>query len=115
MITSRGARYDALIRHLTITAVTFLFLSKDPASTAGGGGGNPDLTVCQVRAAADALVGSADLCPPCRRGRLARAAELIARGQARNRQSAACHRKATLARLEQLGVDVATLRCCILQ
>jgi hypothetical protein len=71
--------------------------------------------VCQVRAAADALVGSADLCPRCRRGRLARAAELIARAQARNRLAAACHRNATLVRLEQLGIDVATLRCCILE
>ena len=71
--------------------------------------------MCQVRAAADALVGSADLCPRCRRGRLTRAAELIARDQARNRQAATSHRKAALARLEQRGVDIATLRCCILE
>ncbi len=76
---------------------------------------NPDLTVCQVRTAADALVGSADLCPTCRRGHLARAAELITRAQARNRQAAACHRRATLARLDELGIDLATLRCCILE
>jgi hypothetical protein len=71
--------------------------------------------VCQVRTAADALVSSADLCPQCRRGHLERAAALIAHAQARNRQAAACHRKATLARLEQLGVDLATLRSCVLE
>ena len=79
------------------------------------GGENPDLTVCQVRTAADALVGSADLCRHCRRGRLAQAADLIDHYQARNRRAAGCHRRATLTRLDGLGIDLATLRSCILE
>ena len=45
--------YRAVIRHLTITAVAFLFLSRVRREKAGE---NPDLTVCQVRAAADATL-----------------------------------------------------------
>jgi hypothetical protein len=111
--------HQSLIRHLTITAVTLLFLSKVRLDL---GGKNPDLTVCpfdsaqgEVPTAADALVASAALCPTCRRGRLRRTAEQIARTQFRNRQAGASHRRDTLARLERLGIDLATLRCCILE
>ena len=42
--------------------------------------------MCQVRTAADALIGSATACPACRRAQLSRAADLIAWAQARDRQ-----------------------------
>ena len=43
---------------------------------------------------------------------LRRQGETIAYTQARNRAAADSHRKAALDRLNQLGIDVNTLRCC---
>ena len=73
------------------------------------------MTVRQLRAAADALVGTRSMFCLCRAGRLARAADLVARDRTRNRQAAACHRRAMLARLDRPGIHIAALRCCILE
>jgi hypothetical protein len=76
------------------------------------GGKNPDLTVCQVRVAADAMAESRSMSGRCRRQFLDRKAELIAYAQVRNRRAAECHRRTTLERLKDLGVDITALRCC---
>ncbi len=43
---------------------------------------------------------------------LRRQGEIIAYTQARNRAAADSHRKAALARLKELGIDINALRCC---
>ncbi len=74
--------------------------------------GLKDLTVCQVRTAADALIRARWMDGERRREYLRRQGEIIAYTQARNRAAADSHRKAALDRLNQLGINVSTLRCC---
>ena len=71
--------------------------------------------MCQIRTAADALVRSRWMDGPRRQEYLRRQAEMIAYTQARNRTAAESHRKSALSRLEELGIDVSTLRCCQLE
>ncbi len=71
-----------------------------------------DLTVCQVRTAADALVRARWMEGERRLEYLRRQGEIIAYTRARNRAAADSHRKAALARLNELGIDINTLRCC---
>jgi len=52
---------------------------------------------------------------PRRQEYLGRQAEIIAYTQARNRAAAESHRKSALSRLEELGIDVSTLRSCQLE
>jgi hypothetical protein len=46
---------------------------------------------------------------------LHRQAEILAYAQARNRTAAESHRKAAVAKLKQLRINLAALRCCQLE
>ena len=50
-----------------------------------------------------------------RRDYLHQQAEILAYVQARNSAAAASHRKAAMAKLKQLRINFATLRCCQLE
>lgn len=50
-----------------------------------------------------------------RQNYLQRQAEILAYVQARNRAAAESHRKAAMAKLKQLRINLATLRCCQLE
>jgi hypothetical protein len=103
-----GRSYVGLMRHQTITALTHLFLSRVRQQW----GGNPELTVCQIRTAAAAWVQSWWLTSRARTKFLDRTARKIRDTQRRNARSRKSHRKRTLRRLHALGITVSELPRC---
>src|ERR1700730_15458834 len=74
---------------------------------------NPEVTICQVRAAANALLDALPLNVEDQKLRLAKAARLIRVMQARNTAARTSHAKTRAEQLKALGLSVQTLRCCI--
>ena len=71
------------------------------------------MTVCQVRAAADALLDALPLNREDQRLRLDKAARVIRWAQARNAASKASHAKARSRALLAARIRIESLRCCI--
>ena len=72
-----------------------------------------DVTVCQVRDAANALLDALPLNAEDRGLRLAKAARILRRKQARNAASRDSHAKARRGKLLAVGFTAEDLRCCI--
>ncbi len=104
-----GRSYIGLMRHQTITALTHLFLSRMHQQCRRK---NPELTVCQIRAAASALVQSWWLPRAATRQPIERAARTIRETQARKARSRRSHRKRTLRKLRNIGVSISHLPKC---
>ena len=99
----------SLKRHLTLSALTLLFLaevrSQDVKKTT-------ELTVCQVRIAADAMIRSCWLPEPQRQAILQHASNKIRYYQTRNACSRRSHRKETIRALHRCGLTLRSLRRC---
>ena len=106
-------KYDAVLRHLLLTLVSFLFLARQ-CQLLRGKKGAEGVTVCQVRTAAQALLaawllaGEAD-----RLSQIDRAASAIQRTQKCNAAARKSHTKARRRRLRALGIRVERLTSCI--
>ena len=75
---------------------------------------NPQVTICQVRDAANTLVDTLSLSSEQDRGiRLKRQAQIIRQTQRSNAAARASHTKTRHQQLRTLGIRVSTLRCCI--
>ena len=104
-----GRSYLGLKRHQTVTAVTHLFLAEVRSEL---GEKNPELTVCQIRIAPDALVRSRPLGVRAARLMIEAAAAQIAYYQQRNAAARRSHTKTTLQKLHNQGVYVSDLPRC---
>lgn len=103
-------KYDGALRHLRITQVSHLFLARQTERLAEK---NPEVTICQVRDAANALLDALTLNPQDQKRRLAKAARIIRDTQRRNAAAKKSHAKTTRERLKALGVNIEKMRCCI--
>ena len=106
---SEGRRYRGLKRHLILSGVSYLFLSRMRQEF---GGENPELTECQVHTAVAALIPFwwLSLSPP--RTLLERTAGEIERTQRRNALARRCQTKETRQRLHALGIKLTELPRC---
>ena len=104
-----GRRYQGLKRHLVLSLVSYLFLTRMRQEF---GGKNPELTECQVHTAVAALIPFwwLGLCPP--RALLERTSEEIKRTQCRSALARRCHTKRTRRRLHALGIKLTELPRC---
>jgi hypothetical protein len=104
-----GRRYRGLKRHLVLSRVSYLFLSRVRQEV---GGKNPELTECQVHTTVAALIPFwwLGLSPP--RRLLERTSEEIERAQRRNAVARRCHTKRTRRRLHALGIRLTELPRC---
>lgn len=102
--------YPSILRHLLITQVSHLFLAQQNCRLRGK---NPEVTICQVRTAADALIDALPLSPNDRLARLEKAAEQLRRTQDKNARARRSHTKTRIRRLQSLKIVPEELRCCI--
>ena len=102
--------YQSLCRHLFITQVSHLFLAQETCRLRKK---NPQITICQVREAVDGLIAALPLSAKKKRSRLNRLAEILQRTQRRNVCAKRCHAKTRKQTLQQLGINLEQLRCCI--
>ena len=72
----------------------------------------PELTVCQVRIAADAMIRPCWLPEPQRQAILQHASNKIRYYQSRNERSRRSHRKETICTLHRCGLTLESLRRC---
>lgn len=98
-----------LKRHLTLSAVSYLFLARMRQEF---GGKNPELTECQVHDAIAACIPSWWLGQTPPRKRLERTAAKIRRAQQRNALARKCHTKRTRRKLHKLGIKLTELPRC---
>ena len=77
-------------------------------------GENPGLTVCQLHQAASALVRSLWLTGQVRTRFLEKECKIIQDIQERNQKSQRSHVKARKRRLHELGINLSSSRCCIM-
>ena len=75
----------------------------------------PELTLCQVRTAANSYLANLDLPRATRYKRLADMAHTITRQQQRNARSRRSHRKKTIRQLKQIGIQFRKLGHCKLE
>ena len=103
-----GRRYVGLKRHLILSCVSYLFLSRVRQEF---GGKNPELTECQVHTAVAALIPFwwLDLRPP--RKLLERTSAEIERAHSAT-LSRRCHTKRTRRRLHALGIKLTEVPRC---
>ena len=71
------------------------------------------MTICQVRKAADVLIDVMGLNPEDQTSRLEKVARIIRDDQNGNAKARASHAKARLKVLEDKGICLGNLRCCI--
>ncbi len=101
----RAGAIQGLKRHLILSCVSYLFLSRMRQEF--GGKKNPELTVCQVYTAMAALVRLWGLSFPTARGEvLQKAAAKIRYTQHRKAQARKSHWKQALERLRQFGITL---------
>ncbi len=103
-------KYGAIVRHLRITQVSHLFLARQTERLRKK---NPEVTICQVRTAAHALLDALPLGNADRGQRLARTAEILQETQHDIAKSRASHTKGRLEELRAIGINVQRLRCYI--
>jgi len=84
-----------------------------PARPSGCGGKKPEVTICQVRRAADALLDALTLHPEDRKRRLAKITGDIRDDQKRNAAARASHTKTRLRVIKANGIRLDKLTCCI--
>ncbi len=75
----------------------------------------PELTLCQVRTAANAYLSTRDLPRASRRKRLEKVATIITQPQPRHAKARRSHRKRTCRRLRLIGINLRTIRRCRLE
>ena len=73
---------------------------------------NPELTVCQVRMAANAMIQACSLPPPKRHALLDKVSRQIQYYQSRNAQARRSHRKGAIRMLHRCGITRKSLRRC---
>jgi SRSO17 transposase len=103
-------KYTGVLRHMRITQLSHLFLARQTERLAEK---NPEVTICQVHDAANALIDALPLAAEDQKQRLTKAAQLLQDRQARNEASRKSHHKTRQHQLTELGIHVETLRCCI--
>ena len=104
-----GRRYQGLKRHLILSCVSYLFLSRMREEF---GGENPELTECQVHTAIAALIPSWWLDQRPSKKLLERTAAEIERTQKRNAAARKSHTKATRKKLRALGIKLTEVPRC---
>ena len=97
---------------MILSAVSYLFLAKVRLLWLEK---NPELTVCQIRAAASAMVRSLWLTGHVQEKFLRRTADIITSTQQRIARYSRCHVKAKRKKLREMGIDLSAIRCCILK
>ena len=104
-----GRRYQGLKRHLILSCVSYLFLSRMRQEF---GGKNRELTECQIHTAVAALIPFwwLKLSPP--KALLERTSAEIERAQRRNALARRCHTKRTHRRLHALGIKLTEVPRC---
>lgn len=87
-------------------------MSSSVSSAGSTGGKNPDLTVCQVRAATAMLVPLWARGGHCSRKYAEQIVMQLERTQQRSVKAARCHRRRTIARLHAIGITLEnTIKC----
>ncbi len=104
-----GRRYQGLKRHLILSCVSYLFLSRMPEEF---GGENPELTECQAHTAVAALIPCWWLDERPSKKLLERTAEEIGYTQRRNAAARKSHTKATRKKLRALGIKLTEVPRC---
>lgn len=104
-----GRCYTGLIRHLIISAVSLLFLA---CVRARFGIRYAEVTVRQMRMAANALIQSLWLPPEAAKQLLEKTARIIQYHQKRNAQARKSHTKTRNKVLAAMGIDMATIKRC---
>ena len=104
-----GRRYQGLKRHLILSCVSYLFLSRMRQEF---GGEKPELTECQVHTAIAALIPFWWLNLRAPRKLLERTSEEIVRAQRRNVSARKSHTKRTRRRLHEGGIKLTGLPRC---
>ena len=104
-----GRRYPGLLRHLIISAVSLMFLSRVRQNLLES---YPELTVSQVYQATSAIVQSWWLTPTDAERLINATAYRIEYYQRRNAQARKSHTRTRIARLESMGIDVDTMKHC---
>lgn len=104
-----GRRYQGLIRHLILSSVSLLFLAQVRRSL---GVRIADLTVRQLRMAANALIQALSLPVAAAKAVLEKAARIIQYHQKRNAQARKSHTKTRYKKLAALGIDMSTIKRC---
>ena len=103
-------KYDAIMRHMSVTQVSHLFLARQTRRLRGE---NTEITLCQVRTAANALIDALPLQRRDRTLRLERASEKLVQDQQQNAAARRSHTKTRMGLLNERGIDLALLPCCI--
>ena len=103
-------KYDGVLRHLRITQVSHLFLARQTQRLAEK---KPEVTICQMKDAANALIDSLSLSKEDQKQRLAKAARILRETQRRNALARESHAKTQRKRFRKLGINLKTMRCCI--
>jgi len=104
-----GRRYQGLIRHLILSSVSLLFLARVRRSL---GVRIADLTVRQLRMAANALIQALWLPVAAAKAVLEKAARIIQYHQKRNAQARKSHTKTRNKKLAAMGIDMPTIKRC---
>ena len=104
-----GRGYPGLMRHHILSAVSLLFLARERQSLLGN---YPELTVSQVRQTAAAVIQAWWLTPQAAEELINNTAYKIQYHQRRNRQARISHTKTRICMLEELGIDLTTIRRC---
>ncbi len=104
-----GRGYPGLMRHLILSAVSLLFLARERQALLGE---YPELTISQVRQATSAVVQSWWLPPEAAEELISNTAYKIQYYQRRNRRARKSHTKTRVAKLQEMGIDLATVHRC---
>jgi SRSO17 transposase len=104
-----GRRYPGLLRHLIISSVSLLFLSRVRQNLLES---YPELTVSQVYQATSAIVQSWWLTPTDAERLINATAYRLEYYQRRNAQARESHTRTRIAKLESIGIDVGTMNKC---
>ena len=103
-------KYDSIMRHLSVTQVSHLFLARQTKRLRGK---NLEITLCQVRTAANVLVDVLSLPKRARIERLEKASRNLRQTQDQNSRARRSHTKTSLLRLKSQGIRLEELPCCI--
>lgn len=104
-----GRTYSGLLRHLIISAVSLLFLARVRQDLLSS---YPELTVSQVYQATSAIVQSWWMTPADGERLIDSTARRLIYYQHRNAQARKSHTRTRIAKLESLGINVATMQQC---
>lgn len=104
-----GRGYPGLIRHLILSAVSLLFLSRERQSLLGE---YPELSVSQVRQATSAMITSWWLPPTAAEELIRNTAYRLTYYQRRNQQARQSHTKTRKRKLQELGIELSQAHRC---